>query len=70
VQALASKQQQLAADSLLLEQQLTAAAGRRLELVHLRADLLDRLGAYFEELQQQRQAEMEAMSRTAAEVSA
>lgn len=49
---------------------MAAAAARRLELVHLKADLLDRLGVYFGELQQQRQAEMGLMTKTAAEVGA
>jgi hypothetical protein len=68
LQALAAKQQQLAAESSLLEQQLVAAAGWRLELVQLRASLLERLGLFFRELQQQRQTEVEVINRTATEV--
>jgi hypothetical protein len=68
LQALAAKQHQLTAESSLLEQQLVAAAGRRLELVQLRASLLERLGLFFGELQQQRQAEVEVINMTAAEV--
>lgn len=69
LQALASRQQQLSADSALLEQQLTAAAARRLELVRLKADLLECMGLFFGALQQRWQTEVEVMNRTAAEVS-
>jgi septal ring factor EnvC (AmiA/AmiB activator) len=68
-QALTAKQQQLSAEASSLEQQLSAAASMRLELVQLRADMLERLGTFFGELRQQRQAEMEAINNTAAEVS-
>ena len=68
LQALAAQQQQLSGESSLLEQQLVAAAGRRLELVQLRAGLLERLGAFCGGLQAQRQAEVEALNATAAEV--
>jgi len=69
LQALASRQQQLSADSALLEQQLAAAAAGRLELVRLKADLLECIGSFFGALQQQRQAEVEVINKTATEVS-
>jgi hypothetical protein len=68
-QALTTKQQQLSVEASSLEQQLSAAASMRLELVQLRADLLDRLGTFYGDLQQQqRQLELEAINNTTAEV--
>lgn len=67
-QALSAQQQQLATQSTLLEQQLSAAAGRRLEVVQQRADVLEVLGTFFGQLQQQRAAEGRDMAQAAAEV--
>lgn len=68
LRTLQQQQQQLTAQQSQLERSIHEAAEARLDAVRLRAQLLGRLGSFFEQLQQQRHEEMEAMNQAAEEV--
>lgn len=69
LQGLLQQQQQLSAQLTQLELSIHETAEARLHSSLLKAQLLERLGSFFEQLQQQRQDEMAGMNKAAEEVS-